>query len=86
MRYELCEILHLCTFTPLKNSNGTPFDSSTKLQVTTSNDAPVERPILNLRGYKTPIINKIENSLKLFSIIIQNGKSYVENVKISKSR
>jgi hypothetical protein len=39
-------------FTPLKNSNGTPFDSSTKLPVTTSNDAPVERPILNLRGYK----------------------------------
>ena len=40
-------------FTPLKNSNGTPFDSSTKLPVTTSNDAPVERPILNLRGYKS---------------------------------
>ena len=41
---------------------------------------------LHLFSFKTPIINKIENSLKLFSIIIQNGKSYVENVKISKSR
>ena len=36
----------------MKNSNGTPFDSSTKLSVTNSNDAPQERPILNLRGYK----------------------------------
>ena len=43
-------------FTPLKNSNGTPFDSSTKLPVTNSNDAPRERPILNLRGYKKRII------------------------------
>jgi hypothetical protein len=41
-------------FTQLKNSNGTPFDSSTKLPVTNSNDAPRERPILNLRGYKIP--------------------------------
>jgi len=40
-------------FTPLKNSNGTPFDSLSKLPVTNSNDAPRERPILNLRGYKT---------------------------------
>ena len=45
--------LYTYSFTPLKNSNGTPFDSSTKLPVTTSNDAPVERPILNLRGYKS---------------------------------
>lgn len=30
-----------------KNSNRTPFDSSTKLPVTNSNDAPRERPILN---------------------------------------
>ena len=45
-------MITICWFTPLKNSNGTPFDSSTKLPVTTSNDAPVERPILNLRGYK----------------------------------
>ena len=42
--------------------------------------------LLHLFSFKTPIINKIEYSLKLFSIIIQNGKSYVENVKISKSR
>ena len=47
-------------FTPLKNSNGTPFDSSTKLQVTTSNDAPAERPILNLRGYKTKYKNHFD--------------------------
>jgi hypothetical protein len=39
-------------FTPLKNSNGTPFNSSTKLPVTISNDAPLERSILNLYGYK----------------------------------
>ena len=39
--------------TPLKNSNGTPFGSSTKLPVTTSNDAPVERPILNQRRIKS---------------------------------
>jgi hypothetical protein len=39
-------------FTQLKNSNGTPFGSSTKLPVTNLNDAPRERPILNLRGYK----------------------------------
>lgn len=38
--------------------------------------------VLHLFSFKMPIINKIENSLKLFSIIIQNGKSYVENVKI----
>jgi len=37
---------------------------------------------LHLFSFETPIINKIENSLKLFSIIIKNGKSYVENVKI----
>ena len=43
----------LFSFTPLKNSNGRPFNSSTKLPVTISNDAPMERPILNLRGYKT---------------------------------
>ena len=36
---------------------------------------------LHLFSFKTPIINKIENSLKLFSIIIQNGKSYVEMLK-----
>jgi len=41
---------------------------------------------LHLFSFKTHIINKIENSLKLFSIIIQNRKSYIENVKISKSR
>jgi hypothetical protein len=40
------------SFTPLKNSNGTPLNSSTKLPVTISNDAPLERPILNLHGYK----------------------------------
>ena len=45
-----------------------------------------KKHFLHLFSFKTPIINKIENSLKLFSIIIQNGKSYVENVKISKSR
>ena len=57
-------------FTPLKNSNGTPFDSSTKLPVTTSNDAPLERTILNLRGYKrdqkiNPISQHYSRSLKI---------------------
>ena len=31
----------------------TPLNSSTKLPVTISNDAPMERPILNLHGYNT---------------------------------
>ena len=39
--------------TPLKNSNGTPFNSSTKLPVTISNDAPIERPILYQRRIET---------------------------------
>ena len=38
-------------YTPLKNSNETPFNSSTKLPVTISNDAHIECPILNLHGY-----------------------------------
>jgi len=67
------------TITPLKNSNGTPFDSSTKLPVTTSNDAPVERPILNLRGYKLKLvesrnkilIKSIKNYLFLFLFKLQ---------------
>jgi hypothetical protein len=46
-------------YTPLKKSNGTPFDSSTKLPVTNSNVAPRERPILNHHGYKS--IGKIKN-------------------------
>ena len=34
-------------------SQFTPLKSSTKLPVTISNDAPMERPILNLHGYNT---------------------------------
>ena len=47
--------------TPLKNSNGTPLNSSTKLPVTISNDAPMERPILNLHGYKGGADDEDEN-------------------------
>lgn len=36
-------------------SRVTPLKNSTKLPVTTSNDAPVERPILNLCWYKYKI-------------------------------
>jgi hypothetical protein len=48
------------TFTSLKNSNGTPFNSSTKLPVTISNDALMERPILNLHGYKINMIDRLQ--------------------------
>jgi hypothetical protein len=72
----LLESTNLPEFTPLKNSNGTPFDSSTKLPVTTSNDAPVERPILNLRGYKfveiTVIDEKEEEYSKEFTKELEN--------------
>jgi 23S rRNA U2552 (ribose-2'-O)-methylase RlmE/FtsJ len=45
-------------FTTLKNSNGTSFTCSTKLPVTISNDALMERPNSNLHGYKpTKIMN-----------------------------
>jgi hypothetical protein len=46
------KIINLSQFTPLKNSNGTPLNSSTKLPVTILNDAPLERPNINLHGYK----------------------------------
>jgi hypothetical protein len=58
-------------FTPLKNSNGTPFVSSTKLPVTISNDAHSERLILNLHGYKI-----IDNTLSIREQI------YCRNFKI----
>ena len=45
-------------FTPLKNQMVSHLNSSTKLPVTTSNDAPHERPILNLRGYKDKSIQQ----------------------------
>jgi len=51
------EYLDKC-YTPLNNSNGTPSNSSTKLPVTISNDAPTERSILNVHGYK--LINKTD--------------------------
>jgi len=50
-RSKTRQLLSELEFTPLKNSNGTPFNSSTKLPVTISNDAPNERAILNLHGY-----------------------------------
>jgi linoleoyl-CoA desaturase len=60
-------------FTPLKNSNGTTFDSSTKLPVTNSNDAPAERPILNFRGYKIPNTNHYD----IVSLFVMFCKIYV---------
>ena len=59
----------------MKNSNGTPFDSSTKLPVTNSNDAPAERPILNLRGYKD-IYKK--SDCKLINLIAKKMFEYVK--------
>ena len=63
-------------FTPLKNSNSTPFDSSTKLPVTTSNDAPQERPILNLRGYKADATEGMEAFNN-----ITNGLQNIKDIK-----
>jgi hypothetical protein len=55
-------------FTPLKNS-------STKLPVTISNDAPMERSILNLDGFKSQVfhdISEIEIFQKIFSFKFYN--------------
>jgi serine/threonine protein kinase len=65
----------LSIFTPLKNSNGTPFNSSTKLPVTISNDAPLERPILNLHGYK-------ENPDKIQDVIFDCYLHILEGIKL----
>ena len=43
------------SFIPLKNSNGTPFDSSTKLPVRFESGAPEARPNSNLRWYKSNV-------------------------------
>ena len=61
-------------FIPLKNSNGTPFDSSTKLPVSFESGAPEARPNSNLRWYKSLVIYKPpENHISILSP--NNGKT-----------
>ena len=62
--------------TPLKNSNGTPFNSSTKLPVTISNDAPIERPILNVHGYKN------NNKHYGFYLWLVKNTKYIKNYEL----
>jgi len=66
-------------FKQVKNSNGDPFDYSTNLPVTISNDEPSERTILNFHGYNIDellhlfchikINNEIEINYKYFKTI-----------------
>jgi hypothetical protein len=61
-------------FIPLKNSNGTPFDSSTKLPVRFESGAPKARPNSNLLWYKGGTQN---NKIKTK----KNGKNKKKNRK-----
>ena len=48
-------------YTPLKNSIRPADEFSSKLPVTISNDAPLERPILNLHGYKKYLVDTLDD-------------------------
>jgi len=65
-------------FTPLKISNGTPFESSTKLPVTISNDAPSEHPIVNLHRYKIKIKVKLPPNISIQNV--QTPMSKIQSI------
>jgi hypothetical protein len=58
-----------------------PIDSSTKLPVTNSNDAPRERAILNLRGYKSDNNNESENIVQVEVEVEKLEPNCLKNLK-----
>ena len=66
------------SLTPLKNSNGIPFDSSTKLPVMISNDAPSERLISNDNGYNLSAI--------VLDLLKQNNELQKQLIELSKEK
>jgi hypothetical protein len=65
----------------LKNSNGTPFNSSTKLPVTISNGAPNERPVSNLHGYKYIYNIKDSHDVVTYLMILMNYQCAMKLLK-----